>query len=149
MLFKRRLTSSSTFFLPVDSAVLSQEICQIFRNGNQLFMLIKILYCLRLSQCILKSQFLHVQPQCLTLCVGGYIPCQLQQLLNDLLVSQHSIEISIHRTLYYFGEFLRLFEVLLYFTAMLGSPFPVYLIVAGKFCSRNCLPLKNECCRNN
>ena len=92
--------SGALSFLPVNSAVFPQQICQLFCNRNQFVMLIKILDGLGLGERIIERQFLGGQPQFFALCVGGSnVLGQLQKLLNDFLVGQHPVEIAVHGTL--------------------------------------------------
>ena len=75
-------------------------------------MFIKTLDRLGFGQGIIKGQFFRSQPQRLTLGVGlGDVLCQLQQFLDDLLIRQHSIKVSVHHALDDLTEFFRLHHI--------------------------------------
>ena len=101
--------SGRVALLPVNRAILTESICQLFCNGNQLFVLIEILDCLRFCQCIIERQLIGCQPKLVTFLLSRCdLLCQIKELLNDFFICKHTVQITVHSALDDLAEFLRL-----------------------------------------
>lgn len=101
-------TGSGAFFLlPVYCPVLTEQIGQLFCNCNQFVMFVEVFDGLGFGQSIVECKLVGGQSQlfALCICIGNFFG-KLQKLLNDFLIGQHPIQVSVHCTLNKFRKLL-------------------------------------------
>ena len=95
--------------LPVYCPVIPKNLGQFFCNGDQLLVFIEILNRLWFCQCVIECKLISSKSEFLTFLLSClYLFRKIQQFFNDLFICQHSVQIPVHRQLYYLTELLGL-----------------------------------------